>query len=67
MGIPARLAPVDGVGYHFAEGEAVEVNNMGLHAVENRGETDRIHLIFEYFDLDQPSPAWIDQLQAQRA
>ena len=32
---------VDGDGYHFAEGEAVEVNNMGLHAVENRGSTDR--------------------------
>ena len=30
---------VDGVGYHFAEGEAVEVNNMGVHAVENRGAT----------------------------
>ena len=28
---------VDGVAYHFAEGEAVEVNNMGLHAVQNRG------------------------------
>ncbi|HEY7005011.1 MAG TPA: aspartyl/asparaginyl beta-hydroxylase domain-containing protein, partial [Sphingomicrobium sp.] len=30
---------VDGVGYRFDEGEAVEVNNMGLHAVENRGST----------------------------
>lgn len=47
---------IDGIGYHFAEGEAVEVNNMGLHAVENRGATDRIHLIFEYYDLDQPEP-----------
>src|SRR5215212_9897561 len=45
--------------YHFAEGEAVEVNNMGLHAVENRGSTDRIHLIFEYYDLDQPDPEWL--------
>lgn len=54
---------VDGVAYHFAEGEAVEVNNMGLHAVENRGSTDRIHLIFEYYDLDQPEPAWLSQLQ----
>jgi hypothetical protein len=54
---------VDGKGYHFAEGEAVEVNNMGLHAVENRGSTDRIHLIFEYYDLDQPEPAWLGQMQ----
>ena len=45
---------VDGVGYQLPEGEAVEVNNMGVHAVENRGSTDRIHLIFEYYDLDQP-------------
>ncbi len=50
---------VDGKDYHFPEGEAVEVNNMGLHAVENRGPTDRIHLIFEYYDLDQPEPEWL--------
>ena len=50
---------VDGVAYHFAEGEVVEVNNMGLHAVENGGQTDRIHLIFEYFDVDQPAPDWV--------
>ncbi|HEY7006003.1 MAG TPA: aspartyl/asparaginyl beta-hydroxylase domain-containing protein, partial [Sphingomicrobium sp.] len=54
---------VDGVGYRFDEGEAVEVNNMGLHAVENRGSTDRIHLIFEYYDLDQPEPEWLATLQ----
>jgi hypothetical protein len=54
---------VDGKAYHFAEGEAVEVNNMGLHAVENRGSSDRIHLIFEYYDLDQPEPAWLAQMQ----
>jgi len=53
---------VDGNQYHFAEGEAVEVNNMGLHAVENRGTTDRVHLIFEYYDLDQPEPQWLAQL-----
>ena len=44
--------------HHFAEGEAVEVNNMGYHSVQNRGSTDRIHLIFEYYDMDQPEPAW---------
>ena len=53
---------VDGVRYQFAEGEAVEVNNMGLHAVENRGLTDRIHLIFEYYDLDQAEPVWLANL-----
>ena len=58
---------VDGTGYHLAEGEAVEVNNMGLHAVENRGTSDRIHLIFEYYDLDQSEPAWLAPLQEQAA
>lgn len=53
---------VDGVGYHLPEGEAVEVNNMAVHAVGNGGDEDRIHLIFEYYDLDQPDPAWIDEL-----
>lgn len=55
---------VDGIGYHFAEGEVVEVNNMALHAVENGGQTDRIHLIFEYYDLDQPEPVWLARLQS---
>jgi hypothetical protein len=50
--------------YHFPEGEAVEVNNLGIHAVRNDGATDRIHLIFEYFDRDQADPAWIDALVA---
>lgn len=61
---PDVIFCVDGVAYKFAEGEAVEVNNMGVHAVENRGQTDRIHLIFEYYDCDQPEPAWLSQLQA---
>lgn len=44
--------------YHFMEGQAVEVNNLGPHAVKNNGTTDRIHLIFEYYDTEQPS--WLD-------
>lgn len=48
---------VDGIGYRMPEGEAFEVNNMGVHAVENNGDSDRIHLIFEYYDLDQPVTA----------
>jgi aspartyl/asparaginyl beta-hydroxylase (cupin superfamily) len=44
---------VEGIGYRMPEGEAFEVNNMGVHAVENNGDSDRIHLIFEYYDLDQ--------------
>jgi Aspartyl/Asparaginyl beta-hydroxylase len=55
---------VDGQGYHLAAGEAAEVNNMGLHAVDNRGSADRIHLIFEYYDLDQPEPEWLAGLLA---
>ncbi|MDQ3161207.1 MAG: aspartyl/asparaginyl beta-hydroxylase domain-containing protein [Pseudomonadota bacterium] len=43
----------------FPVGQAVEVNNLGLHAVRNGGSTDRIHLIFEYYDLDQPEPEWL--------
>lgn len=56
---------IDGVGHKIAEGEAVEVNNMAVHAVENRGSTDRVHLIFEYYDRDQPDPAWLEPLKAQ--
>lgn len=55
---------VDGVGYHLPEGEAAEVNNMGVHAVKNDGDGDRIHLIFEYYDADQPEPAWLARVVA---
>lgn len=57
---------IDGVGHHLPVGEAVEVNNMGVHAVTNAGGTDRIHLIFEYYDRDQPEPAWLDSIGAAR-
>jgi len=50
---------VEGAERVMAEGEAIEVNNMGVHAVENRGNTDRIHLIFEYYDLSQADPSWV--------
>jgi hypothetical protein len=56
---------VKGEPYHFGVGEAVEVNNMVSHAVKNEGSTDRIHLIFEYYDLDQPEPDWINPLRAE--
>jgi aspartyl/asparaginyl beta-hydroxylase (cupin superfamily) len=55
---------VDGVGYRLPEGEAAEVNNMGVHAVKNDGDTDRIHLIFEYYDADQPEPDWLARVLA---
>jgi hypothetical protein len=45
--------------HHLPEGQAFEVNNLGTHAVRNDGSTDRIHLIFEYYDLDQPDPDWV--------
>lgn len=49
---------------HLEEGVAVEVDNMGVHAVKNEGDSDRIHLIFEYYDLDQPEPDWLASVVA---
>ncbi len=46
--------------HHFPAGEAVEVNNLGPHWVRNGGDTDRVHLIFEYYDADQPDPTWLE-------
>jgi hypothetical protein len=57
---------IDGTGHHFVEGEAVEVSNMAVHAVENNGDSDRIHLIFEYYDLDQPAPEWVGKLPSRK-
>ena len=58
---------VEGVGYHFPVGHAVEVNNMGIHAVANEGDTDRIHLIFEYFDRAQGDPDWVSVVETAAA
>lgn len=49
-----------GAEHRFPVGEAVEVDNLGPHWVRNEGETDRIHLIFEYYDADQPDPCWLE-------
>ena len=48
--------------HHFPQGEAVEVNNLDAHWVRNDGDTSRIHLIFEYYDADQPEPDWLEPL-----
>jgi len=45
---------------HLSPGEAVEVDNLGPHWVRNGGDSDRIHLIFEYYDADQPEPDWLE-------
>lgn len=43
----------------FASGVAVEVDNLGAHWVRNAGGSARVHLIFEYYDADQPDPDWL--------
>jgi hypothetical protein len=40
----------------FAEGFAIELNNQSKHAVINLGDSDRIHLIFDYVDSDDLLP-----------
>jgi hypothetical protein len=60
---PGVIALFGDAEHHFPAGEAVEVDNLEPHWVQNRGTTDRIHLIFEYYDADQPDPAWIEPLQ----
>ena len=57
---PGVVAFFGGDERHFPVGEAVEVDNLGPHWVRNTGETDRIHLIFEYYDADQPDPDWLE-------
>lgn len=57
---PAVVSFFGGAEHHFPPGEAVEVDNLGPHWVRNGGDTDRVHLIFEYYDADQPDPAWLE-------
>ncbi|PZU59751.1 MAG: aspartyl beta-hydroxylase [Brevundimonas sp.] len=57
---PGVVAFFGGREHHFPAGQAVEVDNLGPHWVRNDGDSDRIHLIFEYYDADQPDPAWLE-------
>ncbi|BEV13055.1 aspartyl/asparaginyl beta-hydroxylase domain-containing protein (plasmid) [Asticcacaulis sp. DW145] len=57
---PGVISFFGGAERHFGVGEAVEVDNLGPHWVRNTGDCDRIHLIFEYYDADQPDPAWLE-------
>lgn len=59
---PGVVSFFGGQEHHFPVGEAVEVNNLGPHWVCNTGATARIHLIFEYYDADQPDPDWLEPL-----
>jgi hypothetical protein len=43
---------VKGITYQFAKGDIYEVNNGAMHGACNYGETNRIHLIFEYLNAD---------------
>jgi hypothetical protein len=61
---PGVVSFFGGQEHHFPPGEAVEVNNLGPHWVRNDGATDRIHMIFEYYDADQPDPSWLEPLLA---
>jgi hypothetical protein len=35
--------------YHFSPGEIFELNNMMPHSVSNMGDSDRVHLIIDYY------------------
>lgn len=64
---PRVIACFGGEQRHFPAGEAVEVDNLAPHWVHNGADRDRIHLIFEYYDADQPEPAWLAPLLAMGA
>jgi hypothetical protein len=57
---PRVVSCFGGQQHYFPVGEAVEVNNLAGHWVRNGSPADRIHLIFEYFDGDQPDPDWLE-------
>jgi len=61
---PQTVCFFGGQEHHFAPAQAVEVNNLGPHWVRNDGPGHRVHLIFEYYDADQPNPAWLEPLLA---
>ncbi len=37
---------------HLPSGEVIEVNNKRMHSVRNDGDQDRVHFIFEVYNMD---------------
>ncbi|EGF89786.1 aspartyl/Asparaginyl beta-hydroxylase family protein [Asticcacaulis biprosthecium C19] len=56
---PKVVSFFGGAPHYFPPGQAVEVDNLGPHWVRNDGDTDRVHLIFEYYDTEQAEPDWL--------
>ncbi|MGH3869891.1 MAG: aspartyl/asparaginyl beta-hydroxylase domain-containing protein, partial [Pseudonocardiaceae bacterium] len=40
---------IDDERHHLAVGRAYEINNLLVHSVENAGDLDRVHFIFEIY------------------
>ncbi len=51
--------------FHLKQGQAYEVNNAAKHSVVNNGNSDRIHLIYEYLDYDIQSIEIKNQMDKQ--
>lgn len=49
---PQAVFFLGGERHHFEVGRAYEVDNGARHSVVNGGDTDRVHLIFEYLDAE---------------
>ena len=49
---PGSMFHVGDLTMHIPVGEIYEVNNKRYHAVDNDGELDRIHLIFECYNVE---------------
>jgi hypothetical protein len=49
---PETIFYIEDKGMHLPVGEIIEVNNKRNHKVKNDGEQDRIHFIFECYNLD---------------
>jgi len=49
---PETIFHVGGQAKHLPVGEMVEINNKTVHSVNNDGDVDRIHFIFECYNTD---------------
>lgn len=54
---PGVTFVVDGERHHLPVGRAYELNNLLMHSVENAGDLDRVHFIFEIYPTGVPAVA----------
>ena len=53
---------IGGEDRHLKQGELIEIDNVERHSVVNNGDTDRVHILIDFFGLDKCYDTLLSQI-----